>query len=44
MKIQLKCPWCGTEFDNGKDLNNHAKSHYAETIEAYDEEVVIVTV
>ncbi len=44
MKIQLKCPWCGVEFDNAKDLSDHAKSHYTKTIESYNDEEVIVTV
>jgi hypothetical protein len=44
MKTHLKCPWCGLTFENGKDLNNHAKGHYVETIVAYNEELTVVTV
>ena len=30
MKVEFKCPWCGTDFQNGKELDTHAKKHYRE--------------
>jgi uncharacterized C2H2 Zn-finger protein len=30
LKVEYKCPWCGTVFQNGKDLDAHAREHYAE--------------
>ena len=29
MKAQFKCPWCGTAFENGKELDLHARDHYS---------------
>jgi uncharacterized C2H2 Zn-finger protein len=29
MKFEFKCPWCGTDFQNGKDLDLHARDHYS---------------
>ena len=28
-KAEYKCPWCGSDFQNGKDLDAHAREHYA---------------
>jgi uncharacterized C2H2 Zn-finger protein len=25
---ELKCPWCGTNFQNAKELDIHARKHY----------------
>jgi len=30
MKLKYKCPWCGCDFGNGKELDDHAKQHYIE--------------
>jgi hypothetical protein len=29
MNTDFKCPWCGTDFQNGRDLDTHARDHYA---------------
>jgi hypothetical protein len=34
LKFQYKCPWCGLELENGKELEAHAKNHYVTLIEA----------
>jgi len=34
MKYEFKCPWCGTNFENGKDLDAHARDHYAKSTAA----------
>jgi len=28
MKAEFKCPWCGSDFRNGKNLDTHAREHY----------------
>jgi hypothetical protein len=30
MKVEykFKCPWCGEDFEDAQELNNHAKEHY----------------
>jgi uncharacterized protein (DUF2225 family) len=25
---ELKCPWCGTNFQNARELDMHARNHY----------------
>jgi hypothetical protein len=32
LKAEYKCPWCGTNFQNGKDLDAHARKHYTSAI------------
>jgi uncharacterized C2H2 Zn-finger protein len=32
MKAEFKCPWCGNGFQNGKDLDTHARGHYTNPI------------
>jgi uncharacterized C2H2 Zn-finger protein len=31
---ELKCPWCGINFQNAKELDNHARNHYCKEITA----------
>jgi hypothetical protein len=28
MELKFKCPWCGTDFEDGKELDSHAREHY----------------
>jgi hypothetical protein len=32
-KLEYKCPWCGSDFESGQELNEHAKEHYHENYE-----------
>jgi len=31
---ELKCPWCGSNFHNAKELDIHARNHYCKEITA----------
>lgn len=34
-KVPIKdfeCPWCGTQFEEGKELEAHAKNHYVKGV------------
>jgi hypothetical protein len=28
MKDDFECPWCGSNFENNKELHLHAQKHY----------------
>src|SRR4030042_5745243 len=32
VKEKFKCPWCGTNFRNGRQLDTHAKDHYSKQL------------
>jgi len=32
VKEELKCPWCGTNFQNAKELAAHARDHYSKEL------------
>ena len=34
MKIEFKCPWCGIDFQNRKELDSHARDHYANAVQS----------
>jgi uncharacterized protein (UPF0212 family) len=29
---ELKCPWCGTNFENARELDVHARNHYCKEL------------
>jgi protein-disulfide isomerase len=31
---ELKCPWCGTDFEDVKQLEEHARHHYVKELVA----------
>jgi uncharacterized C2H2 Zn-finger protein len=31
---ELKCPWCGTNFQDAKELDVHARNHYSKELNA----------
>jgi uncharacterized C2H2 Zn-finger protein len=28
VKEELRCPWCGSNFEDTKELDMHARNHY----------------
>lgn len=30
MSDRFECPWCGNTFSSGRELDIHARKHYAE--------------
>jgi hypothetical protein len=32
MKEELKCPWCGINFEDAKELDEHARNHYTKEL------------
>jgi hypothetical protein len=32
VKEELKCPWCGGNSEDAKELDEHARNHYAKEL------------
>jgi hypothetical protein len=41
MKPELKCPWCGSNFGNKRDLESHARNHYAKAVASQEQECFV---
>jgi len=38
---EFECPWCGTHFKDGRELDLHAKNHYVKEVAAVGLSVVL---
>jgi uncharacterized C2H2 Zn-finger protein len=34
MKDDFECPWCGSTFEDSKELHLHAQKHYESSLQA----------